>query len=73
VPGVSASRFSDCQAAADGSIPSIRRVRSPVAGMNGRTSSAMTRTVSAATFSAVSSSGRLAASLASTHGSRVTM
>ena len=50
-----------------------RSVRSPVPGMNGRTSSAITRTVSAATYSAVSSSSRFAASFASTHGSRVTM
>ena len=57
----------------DGATPTISSIRSPAPGMNGRKSSAMTRTASAATYNAASSSARLAASFASDHGSRVTI
>ena len=58
VPARARFASSDCHELADGSIPSIRSVRSPVSGMNGRINSAITRTASAATTRTVSSSAR---------------
>ena len=73
LPGASSPLFRVFHECGDGLTPTISRMRSPVPGMNGRTSSPITRTVSAATYKAVSSSSRFAASFASTHGSRVTI
>ena len=74
VPGVSVPAFKRLPRRSDAVRGrAFAAVRSPVSGMNGRMSSAMTRTVSAATYSAVSSSGRFDGSLASAQGSRTTI